>query len=500
MPRLPRRDVADLLLRLDAAGASRILIDVGLADLTSEADDRNLERVLAQLGRERAAILATAMRSGNQAGWRRTGPLDRFARHVTRTASDLALDDDGKLRKFGIEGLTLRQLPSAPTWLAGVARERAATSADERPLATTVVNGLLRIDFGIDLSAIPAIDAAAILQDVARAPAGANVIVAGFLSPGSVGFRVPRYGDLTRPQITALAAETLVLGRKLQPLRQAPVGVVLTMLATLVTLLCARLGALAGAGFGLVAMAGTAATAAGLQTSAGLMVPAVSTVTAIICGYAAAQLAVHAVFARARHAVMAVLAGIDVAVLRRVASEDALTGLANRRAFEEALRAACAKDEGEIALLLCDLDGFKQVNDTLGHAAGDALLREIAARLNEAAAPNALVGRLGGDEFAILLREAMPGSAAKVAERAIAAIARPVRIDGQTAAVGVSIGIALGGNHQGVQALMESADAAMYEAKRTRSGFGFAPPGTQAVKPKADWGLAEIRRRYRQVG
>jgi diguanylate cyclase (GGDEF)-like protein len=488
--RLPRRDLADLLLRLDAAGASRILIEVGLGDLGNEAEDRGLERALAQVGRN-TAITATALRASNQTGWRRAGPLDRFARHVTRTASDLALDSDGKLRRSGIESSTMRQLPSAPAWLAGVGDER-STAASGDPL---------RIDFAIDVSAIPKIDAASMLQGETPRLSGSSVIVSGFAEPGNVVFRVPRYGELTRSQITALAAETLVLDRKLQPASARPASFGLPLLAALFTLLCTRLGALAGAGISLCAMAGTAAAAAALQTSLGLMTPAAGILTAFACGYVCAQLAVHAAFERARHAVMAVIAGIDVKALHRVASEDPLTGLANRRAFEAALSAACASGNDQLALLLCDLDGFKQVNDTLGHAAGDTLLREIAARLSEAAKPNALVARLGGDEFAILLREASQPLAAKVAQTVIGAIARPIRIGQQSVAVGVSIGIALGEPREDGHALMASADAAMYEAKRSRAGCRLAQRHTAPAKTtNADWGFAEIRRRYRRAG
>jgi diguanylate cyclase (GGDEF)-like protein len=327
------------------------------------------------------------------------------------------------------------------------------------------------------------------------------VIVSDFLAPGNVVFRVPRYGELTRSQITALAAETLVLGRNLHQLPAWPASLALPLLAALLALLCARLGALVGAGISLCAMAGAAATAAALQTSIGLIVPAAGILMALICGYACAQVAVHAAFDRVRHAVMAVIAGIDIKALHRVASEDPLTGLANRRAFEAALSAACAAGDGQLALLLCDLDRFKQVNDTLGHAAGDTLLREIAARLREAANPGGMAARLGGDEFAILLREATQPLAAKLAEQVIETIARPIRIGQQSAAVGVSIGIALGGPNEDAQALMASADAAMYEAKRSRAGYRFAQRHTAPTQAaKADWGFAEIRRRYRRAG
>jgi diguanylate cyclase (GGDEF)-like protein len=159
--------------------------------------------------------------------------------------------------------------------------------------------------------------------------------------------------------------------------------------------------------------------------------------------------------------------------------------LRNRRAFEEELRQACAGAEGPFALLLCDLDGFKQVNDTLGHAAGDALLREIAFRLVVETKPHGIVARLGGDEFGILLQPSTQALAAATAQRLVEAVARPIRIGNEDAAVGVSIGIALGSRTPKAQldakALMAGADAAMYDAKRRRAGYGFAPAGGESA-------------------
>jgi diguanylate cyclase (GGDEF)-like protein len=475
-PRLPRRDLADLMTRLDAAGASRILIDVGLGDPANEADDRALERALDQLGRK-AALLAAATRAGNQTSWRRTGPLDRFARHVARTASDLAPDGDGKLRTFGIEASALRPLPSSAVWLAGVGRERNGTPAED----------IFRIDYSIDLHSIPVIDAASLLQGAPAAVglSGTGVIVSSFWSASNFGFQVPRRGELIRPQIEALAAETLLLGRNLQPLPRLGSSIGLTVLAALIGLLCTRLGATAGAGIGLCVIAGAAAAAAQLQTSIGLIAPAAGAMAAVLLGYATARLAA---FRPVRHAVTAAMAGIDIEALRRVASQDPLTGLSNRRIFEEALGQACLRARGQFALLICDLDGFKQVNDTVGHAAGDTLLREVAARLAAAAGPDGVVARLGGDEFGILLEPSSRQLAAEVATRALTAIARPVLVADQP--VSVSIGIALGAPQQSMRDLMESADAAMYGAKRSRTGYRFGggerPESGMALKAEHD--------------
>jgi diguanylate cyclase (GGDEF)-like protein len=149
-----------------------------------------------------------------------------------------------------------------------------------------------------------------------------------------------------------------------------------------------------------------------------------------------------------------------------------LTGLANRRAFEQALKNAPAS-EAPLALLICDLDGFKPVNDTWGHHVGDALLQEIAKRMVAQAGSHAVVARLGGDEFGILIPRSTKALAAEAAKRLLGAIGRPYEIKGHCVRVGVSIGIASSTNHQDFQVLMQCADAAMYDAKRSRSGYGF---------------------------
>jgi diguanylate cyclase (GGDEF)-like protein len=146
----------------------------------------------------------------------------------------------------------------------------------------------------------------------------------------------------------------------------------------------------------------------------------------------------------------------------------------NRRAFEKVLEATCARVAVQSALLVCDLDGFKLVNDTFGHQAGDTLLREIANRMIQEAGPNAVVARLGGDEFAILVPHALEILAAMTAQRLVAAVSQPIQIGVRHATVGVSIGIALSSAHAEPQALFDSADEAMYRAKRSRSGYKFA--------------------------
>jgi diguanylate cyclase (GGDEF)-like protein len=158
--------------------------------------------------------------------------------------------------------------------------------------------------------------------------------------------------------------------------------------------------------------------------------------------------------------------------LEELAYSDALTGLPNRRMFGDYCRrmiAACERTDGGFALLLIDLDHFKQVNDTLGHDAGDVLLVETARRLRTIARKADVVARLGGDEFAILLADTAIPSAVDIAcHRIQEAFDRPILHEGREMRTSPSIGVALfpvDGTTQ--DELYKSADLALYEAKRS---------------------------------
>jgi diguanylate cyclase (GGDEF)-like protein len=159
---------------------------------------------------------------------------------------------------------------------------------------------------------------------------------------------------------------------------------------------------------------------------------------------------------------------------RTAALHDALTGLPNRLMLRERLQKAVAvpSDGRPTALLLLDLDHFKEVNDTLGHAIGDALLREVGRRLTSILRTSDLVARLGGDEFCVLLPDTTLLGAQQVAASLLELIDQPFVLEGQPVSIGVSIGVALFPEH-GVTAdsLMRQADLAMYAAKRARSGW-----------------------------
>ncbi len=162
------------------------------------------------------------------------------------------------------------------------------------------------------------------------------------------------------------------------------------------------------------------------------------------------------------------------AKLAHMARHDELTGLPNRFALQQHLPERLAGDAapGSLALLCLDLDRFKVVNDVLGHAAGDAVLRVVADRLRECTRDTDLVVRFGGDEF-VIVQEAtnQPTAAAALAERLIAVMAAPIELEQQTVAIGTSVGIVVA-DAPGSRAdtLLRCADTAMYRAKNDGRG------------------------------
>ena len=151
--------------------------------------------------------------------------------------------------------------------------------------------------------------------------------------------------------------------------------------------------------------------------------------------------------------------------IAELATFDALTGLVNRRIINQTLDEGINSPEG-VALLFVDLDRFKAVNDSLGHAAGDRLLADVAFRLREMVGTEGLVGRLGGDEFAVVLRQGDVAAATALGKKIIARISDPYCIDGSQALIGASVGLAVGPEDgDSVEALMRAADLALYDVK-----------------------------------
>jgi diguanylate cyclase (GGDEF)-like protein/PAS domain S-box-containing protein len=163
------------------------------------------------------------------------------------------------------------------------------------------------------------------------------------------------------------------------------------------------------------------------------------------------------------------------AELRRMALHDPLTGLANRALLHDRLEQAialAARSGARVALLLLDLDRFKEVNDTLGHQVGDILLQQIGPRLERVLRDSDTLARLGGDEFALVLPEVAEPAACAVAERIVDLFRHPFQIDTLDLELGVSIGVAYYPTHgEGAAELLQRADVAMYGAKRGQTGF-----------------------------
>jgi diguanylate cyclase (GGDEF)-like protein len=172
-------------------------------------------------------------------------------------------------------------------------------------------------------------------------------------------------------------------------------------------------------------------------------------------------------------AVMLVGVAIDVTAVRRgeeqlkyAAEHDSLTGLANRGLFMQRLTEALAADGRGVAVLFTDLDRFKKINDSMGHAAGDVLLAEVAHRLELNIRPHDLIARFGGDEFTVLLTElASEADAVAVAERLRRELSAPLVVEGRPTSVNCSIGVAFADGKTSPADLLRFADAAMARAK-----------------------------------
>jgi diguanylate cyclase (GGDEF)-like protein/PAS domain S-box-containing protein len=157
--------------------------------------------------------------------------------------------------------------------------------------------------------------------------------------------------------------------------------------------------------------------------------------------------------------------------MRAEADTDELTGLANRRALQRMLRAALARAAAHglsVGVLMLDLDGFKAVNDRFGHAAGDATLRDVAARLRRCVRERDLVARAGGDEFVVVLPDLTHSdhAAHDAARRIEAAFAEPLELDGEQASLRAAVGVACHpGDGDDLDSLLAAADRAMYARK-----------------------------------
>jgi diguanylate cyclase (GGDEF)-like protein len=202
----------------------------------------------------------------------------------------------------------------------------------------------------------------------------------------------------------------------------------------------------------------------------------------------------------ANHAGLALRNGWLINGLTHAVRHDALTGLVNRSYLHQQLTDVLAEirsgDRAGASVMICDLNGFKDVNDALGHQMGDVLLQEVARRASAALAPGDVLARLGGDEFAILLPNTLTAeAAAEAGERVLRAIAEPVTLADLVISVGMSIGVALAPRH-GIEAsgLLKRADMAMYAAKATNRGLRLWESGMGQTDAQQLTFAGELRR------
>ncbi len=184
------------------------------------------------------------------------------------------------------------------------------------------------------------------------------------------------------------------------------------------------------------------------------------------------------------------------AELRHLAMHDALTGLPNRvslaKRLEEALSTRAPSDV--IALMMLDLDGFKEVNDTLGHSTGDYLMRELGSRLMHLATDDRHIARLGGDEFAVLWRVQNVDAIGELAQQLLLMIQEPIVIKGIPVSLGTSIGIATCPEHaQDAESLLKRADVALYSAKRRHTSVEFYEASNDTNSPRRLEMLSKLR-------
>jgi diguanylate cyclase (GGDEF)-like protein len=184
-------------------------------------------------------------------------------------------------------------------------------------------------------------------------------------------------------------------------------------------------------------------------------------------------------------------------MVKYMAYFDLLTALPNRTLLHNRLQQAITtsqRDNRPVALLLLDLDEFKEINDTLGHDRGDLLLQLVGKRLREALRESDTVARLGGDEFGVLLPLSSPDHANTVAHKIMTALEPPFLIDDLPIAVEASIGIAIHPDHgDTAEALTQHADVAMYVAKSTKSGFAVYSPALDQHNPRRLALIGELR-------
>ncbi|MGN6612745.1 MAG: putative bifunctional diguanylate cyclase/phosphodiesterase [Angustibacter sp.] len=191
--------------------------------------------------------------------------------------------------------------------------------------------------------------------------------------------------------------------------------------------------------------------------------------------------------------------------LHHATTHDHLTGMPNRSSLDlfidTALHSRTGSDDDQVAVLIIDLDRFKNVNETLGHLAGDRLLREVAGRLASLLGPQQLAARLGGDEFAIVCAPTSSQRAQQMGHRLVQLFDQPVDLNGAPYRIGLSVGVAVSGAGIETRAdLLRSADAAMYAAKRAGRGTAVLYHAAMSEEVAADLAVEQQLREAIEAG
>lgn len=459
----PRSHHARVLDRLREAGAGPVFYDVDFSSPSNPADDRLLAEALSHFAPETVMLPAFVQPAQSLDALESVFALPRpeFAAHALLSPVNIRPDGDGRVRRIDLA----RTIGGRETVLAGA---RMIGMGEVR-------GGAMRIDYAIDPASFERLSFADVMAgtfDPGRVRGrpvaiGATAIELGDLLP------VPVYGSLPGVVVQALAYETLRAG----PLRPTPLvaDLVLALSIFAVMVVVYRRSAWRGA-FAFSVAGASCLFLLALVAHRHLRIDAALAphFTLLFLGFALSVVArlEHEIRERARQR----------AVLAHQARHDALTGLKNRYSLQEALqdRLPRAEQDGErLALLLIDLDRFKEINDALGHDVGDGVLQEVSRRFGACADEDATLARLGGDEFAILIREDGSGHARArtLAQRLLHALERPLPVQGVSLELGASIGIALFPD-QTLDAgqLLRLADTAMYAAKRAGTGVAVYEP------------------------
>lgn len=452
----PRRYHAELLDRLREAGVAGIFYDVDFSSPSSPADDRLLSEALAGFP-DNTVMLPIFVQPGNQLATEPlvvAEPLEKFRANSPPAVINIRPDRDGLVRR--IPGSV--HIGDDHAVLAGIRISGRFDYLEQSVLIDYAIHpeSFTRLSFA---DVIAGRFDPGLLRDK-PVFVGATALELGDMIP------VPVYQSLPGIVVQALAYQTLMQGGF------ATTPTMLSILSTLLlfALLRAVLGRVEWRSGLILVIAGLAliicfAVYAGHEWRIAITVAPLTSL--LVLGYA-----------------FSLIARLEQQHLRlqHQATHDALTGLGNRYYLGDQLHRNCLIAERSsasyVALLMLDLDRFKEINDTLGHVTGDLLLRQVAERFTACVGGGTALARIGGDEFAVVLPDTPDARHSReLGERLLEALKQPILVNNIALEIGASIGIALYPSHaQDPALLMQHADTAMYVAKESGSGLSLYQP------------------------